>query len=61
VQVIVDHVPWPLLVAGDLDDMIFPNDVAAIEVYDGPGAPPEFSIQPCLTIVIWTRARIRNG
>ncbi len=61
VQIFVDHAPWPLLVSGDLDDMIFPNDIAAIEVYDVSTTPPEFSVESCLTIVIWTRARIRDG
>jgi Carboxypeptidase regulatory-like domain len=63
-SLVVDRAPWLLVAPEDIDDMIFPQDIAAIEVYDGATVPPEFEVgryRGCLTIVIWTRARIREG
>jgi hypothetical protein len=63
IKVFVDRAHWPLVVPGDLDDMLFPNDVSAIEVYDGTTVPADFETgdaRGCLTLVFWTRARTRD-
>ena len=63
-SLVVDRAPWMLVAPEDIDNMIFPQDIAAVEVYDGATVPPEFEVgryRGCLTIVIWTRARIRDG
>ncbi|HET9983151.1 MAG TPA: TonB-dependent receptor plug domain-containing protein [Longimicrobiales bacterium] len=43
--------------AGDLDGLIFPNDLAAVEVYAGPSeAPPEYGANaPCGVVLLWTK------
>ena len=50
--------------AGDLDDWMYPNEIAGIEIYSGPGAPLEYqalSSSPtrdasrCGSILIWTK------
>jgi hypothetical protein len=42
-------------VYGDVDDVIDPEDVDAMEVYTGPGqAPPQFMGKGCGSLVIWT-------
>ena len=61
---VVDRAPWMLFAPEDIDNMVFPQDIAAVEVYDGATVPAEFEVgryRGCLTIVIWTRARIRDG
>lgn len=47
---------------GDANDFVHPSEVAAIEVYQPSFAPPEFSDaggRSCVTIVIWTKQKIR--
>ena len=62
-NLIIDGTVWPLFEGSELDYVIQPSEIAAIEAYAGVGTPAEFSfrggVQPgCPTIVIWTRARI---
>ena len=59
----VDGAPWQQMTPGDLDTYVRPEEVAALEVYNGATAPPQFQ-QPgqtsCTTIVIWTERRINR-
>lgn len=45
----------PLLPTRDLDALIQPYDVEALEIYRGGFIPAEFGPTPCGAIVIWTR------
>jgi len=38
-----------------LDHLIQPSDVEAVEVYHGVSVPVEFGVNPCGAIVVWTR------
>ena len=57
----VDGSPWQQMSPGDLDTYVRPEEVAALEVYNGSTTPPQFT-QPgmggCTTVVIWTERRI---
>jgi hypothetical protein len=45
---------------GNLDGLVMPNDVAAVEAYAGAaGAPPQYHSEGCGSIVIWTGADLR--
>ena len=50
--------------ASDLDDWVHPNEIAGIEIYSGPGAPPEYQAlsystkleaSRCGSILVWTK------
>jgi hypothetical protein len=60
VTVWVDGAAWQQLEAGDLDTFVQPNEVAAIEVYNGISVPPQFTQpgQSCTAIVVWTKTRV---
>ena len=57
----VDGSPWQQMTPGDLDTYVRPEEIAALEVYNGSTTPPQFQ-QPgmtgCTTVVIWTIRRI---
>jgi hypothetical protein len=57
----VDGSPWQQMTPGDLDTFVRPEEVGALEVYNGSTTPPQFT-QPgmsgCTTVVIWTKRRI---
>jgi hypothetical protein len=59
----VDGSPWQQMEPGDLDTYVRPEEVAALEVYNGSTTPPQFT-QPgmggCTTVVIWTERRINR-
>ena len=59
----VDGSPWQQMTPGDLDTYVRPEEVAALEVYNGSTTPPQF-VQPgnggCTTVVIWTVRRINR-
>lgn len=59
----VDGSPWQQMTPGDLDTYVRPEEVAALEVYNGSTTPPQFT-QPgmggCTTVVIWTERRIQR-
>ena len=63
VTYVVDGAPYKSLFAGDVDRLMPPNDVAAIEVYTGSSTPAEFQ-QPgsssCTTIVMWSRFKVKK-
>jgi carboxypeptidase family protein/TonB-dependent receptor-like protein len=57
----VDGAPWQQMTPGDLDTYVRPEEVAALEVYNGSTTPAQFQSagqSGCTTIVIWTERRI---
>ena len=64
VQYYIDGSPF-LSVGDDIDQIVRPQDIAAIEVYKSSAETPmQFQGAdggPCGTIVIWTRRRLGNG
>ena len=58
----VDNSPWPSMSPGDIDNVIQPSEIVAIEVYHGSETPPQYTTpgqSGCATIVVWTVARVR--
>ena len=59
----VDGAPWQQMTPGDLDTYVRPEEVAALEVYNGSTTTAQFQ-QPgltgCTTVVIWTERRINR-
>lgn len=62
VTIIVDGAKWQQLEPGDLDTFVRPDEVAAVEVYNGVSMPAEFATpgQNCSAIVIWTKTRVQS-
>jgi hypothetical protein len=63
VNYVVDGSPYKSLFAGDIDRLMPPNDVAAIEVYTGSSTPAEFQTpgsSSCTTIVMWSKFKVRK-
>jgi hypothetical protein len=62
VQYWVDDAPWTSLTPGDVNQFVNGGEVAAVEVYQGAGVPPQYqrSLSNCTTIVVWTRFKIRD-
>lgn len=63
VQYIVDGSPYRALFPGDIDRLMPPQDVAAVEVYTGSSTPAEFQTpgnSSCTTIVMWSRFKVRK-
>ena len=61
VTFVVDGAPWQQMTPGDLDTYVRPEEVAALEVYNGATTPPQFQMSgqtSCTTVVIWTERRI---
>lgn len=60
VTVWVDGAAWQQLQAGDFDTFVQPNEVAAIEIYNGISVPPQFTQpgQSCTAVVVWTKTRV---
>lgn len=61
VTFVVDGAPWQQMTPGDLDTYVRPEEVAALEVYNGATTPPQFQMggqTSCTTVVIWTERRI---
>ena len=57
----VDGAPWQQMTPGDLDTYVRPEEVAALEVYNGSMTPAQFQqpgLSGCTTVVIWTERRI---
>ena len=63
VQYFVDDMPWQSASPGDINDFVTGNEVVAVEVYQGPHAPAQYSrgLGNCTTIVLWTRFRIPDS
>jgi hypothetical protein len=62
VQFYVDDMPWQSVSPGDINNFVNAPEVVGVEVYAGPGAPPQYmqGMQDCTTVVIWTKFKIRN-
>jgi hypothetical protein len=62
VQYYVDDMPWQSAEPGDINQFVNPNEVVAVEVYQGSNAPAQYSrgLGGCTTIVLWTRFKIRD-
>jgi hypothetical protein len=63
VQYYVDDSPWQSLMPGDVNQFVNGREVVGIEVYNGPGTPPQYTRGgqgDCTTIVVWTKFKIRN-
>lgn len=63
VKYVVDGAPYEALFAGDIDRLMPPNDVAAIEVYSGSSAPAEFQApgsSSCTVVVMWSRFKVKK-
>jgi hypothetical protein len=62
VNFVVDGNRWRTMKPGDIDEFVRPDEVQALEVYGAATVPVEF-VAPgdgkCLTVVVWTSARIR--
>ena len=60
VNIVVDGGQWQQLEAGDLDSFVRPEEVAAIEVYNGISTPPQFQQtgSNCAVVVVWTKTRV---
>ena len=59
----VDGAPWQQMTPGDLDTYVRPEEVAALEVYNGSTTPAQFQQagqSGCTTVVIWTERRINR-
>jgi len=64
VNYVVDGSPYKSLFAGDVDRLMPPNDVAAIEVYTGSSTPAEFQTpgsSSCTTIVMWSKFKTKRN
>jgi hypothetical protein len=62
VTIVVDGAKWQQLEPGDIDTFVRPNEVAAVEVYNGTSVPAEFATpgQDCSAIVVWTKTRVQS-
>jgi hypothetical protein len=62
VQYFVDDMPWQSAAPGDVNQFVNGSEVVAVEVYQGPGVPAQYArgMSDCVTIVIWTKFRIRD-
>lgn len=65
VALVVDGMHWESTIdqAGDFDDAVLPEQIAALEVYSGPAVPIEFESivsRGCTTIVLWTKTRVKD-
>ncbi len=63
VNYVVDGAPYKSLYAGDVDRLMPPSDVAAIEVYTGSSTPPQFQqagASSCTTIVMWSKFKVKK-
>ena len=62
VQYYLDDMQFTELEPGDINRFVTGGEVVAVEVYQGPSAPPQFTRGGggCTTIVLWTRFKIRS-
>ena len=63
VQYYVDDSPWQSMMPGDVNQFVNGNEVVGVEVYNGPGTPPQYARAgqgDCTTIVVWTKFKIRS-
>jgi hypothetical protein len=63
VRYVVDGSPYQSLFPGDVDRLIPPHDLAAVEVYTGSNTPAEFQAagsSSCTTIVMWSKFKFKK-
>ena len=63
VRYVVDGSPYQSLFPGDVDRLIPPHDLAAVEVYTGSNTPAEFQgagSSSCTTIVMWSKFKFKK-
>lgn len=63
VRYVVDGTPYQVLYPGDIDRLMPPHEVAAVEVYSGSSTPAEFQQaggSSCTTVVMWSRFKVRK-
>ena len=62
VQYYVDDMPWQSAEPGDINHFVNADEIVAVEVYQGSSVPAQYSRSGggCLTIVLWTRFKIRD-
>jgi hypothetical protein len=63
VRYVVDGSPYQSMFPGDIDRLMPPHQVAAIEVYNGSNTPAEFQSagnSSCTTIVMWSRFKAKK-
>jgi hypothetical protein len=62
VQYYLDDMQFTELEPGDINHFVTGGEVVAVEVYQPPNAPPQFTRGGggCTTIVLWTRFKIRS-
>lgn len=64
VRFFYDGVVYNPIYPGDLDRMMPPSEVGAIEVYDGSSAPIEFQVagsSACTSVVMWSKFRMNQA
>jgi hypothetical protein len=60
---VLDNAPYQAIYPGDIDRMIPPWDIGAIEVYHGSNTPVQFSQageSGCAVIVIWSKYHVET-
>lgn len=63
VRYVVDGSPYQSLFPGDVDRLMPPHDLAAVEVYTGSNTPGEFQgagSSSCTTVVMWSRFKFKK-
>jgi hypothetical protein len=62
VQYYVDDMPWMSAEPGDINNFVNGPEVVGIEVYQGSNTPAQYSraMRDCVTIVVWTKFKIRD-
>jgi hypothetical protein len=53
----IDRMRWRQLRAGDIDDIVYPREIAGVEAYPGI-APAEYDGHGCASVVIWTKTHL---
>lgn len=58
----LDDMRWQSVMPGDINTFVSAREVVAAEVYQGTNVPAQYSsgMGNCVTIVLWTRMRIRD-
>jgi len=63
VQYYVDDMRWQSAQPGDVNTFVSGNEIVAVEVYQGSATPAQYAgggSGNCVTILLWTRMRIRD-
>ena len=61
VRYFVDGAVWEAIFPGDVDRLVPPWEIGAIEIYNGTSVPAQFQMagsSSCAAIVIWTKTRL---